>query len=67
MALSVVLPSPYLMLIAWTDASPGKLRFQQYNHDIRAGTIQTVYVYPLSITHSTNFGATRESDVNAVL
>ena len=23
--------------------------FQQYNHDIRAGTIQTVYVYPHSI------------------
>ena len=29
------------------DTSPGKLRFQKYNHDIRDGTIQTVYVYPL--------------------
>ena len=29
------------------NASSGKLRFQQLNHDIRAGTIQTVYVYPL--------------------
>ena len=27
--------------------------FQQYNHDIRAWTIQTVYVYPHSITHCT--------------
>ena len=32
-----------------TNASPGKLHFQQYNHHIRAGTIQTVYVYPLII------------------
>ena len=31
------------------NALPGKLRFQQYNHDIRARTIQTVYIYPLNI------------------
>ena len=30
------------------NVSPGKLHFQQYNHDIRAGTIQTVYLYPLN-------------------
>ena len=31
------------------NVSPGQLHFQQYNHDTRAGTIQTVYVHPLNI------------------
>ena len=33
-------------------ASPGKLCFQQYNHDKRAKTIRTVSVYPLSMMHA---------------
>ena len=32
-----------------------QLRFQQYNHDIRAGTIQTVYVYPLNELNYPNY------------
>ena len=31
-----------------------QIRFKQYNHDTRAGTIQTVYFYPLNELNSPN-------------
>ena len=36
------------------NALSWKLRFQQYNRDLRAGTIQTVYVYPLNKKYQTD-------------
>ena len=43
-----LLESAVFLATCSADASPGKLRFQQYNHDIRAETIQVVNVYPLN-------------------
>ena len=36
------------VFLATRQRSQENVSFQQYNHDIRAGTIQTVYVYPHS-------------------